>query len=163
MKDLETKGFGGFCNVAALRTNSFSSIPSAPGVYAAIREKTKQPVKFLARSPAGWFKGKDPTQRVIDLRNRWIDEAEVIYIGKAGGPATGPDRTLKARIGEFVCFGAGIPCAHWGGRAVWQLVGSDGLVIAWMETAEPRSLEKRLIEEFKEANDGKRPFANMRA
>ena len=160
-KDLEAKGFKGFRTVAELRANCFSGIPLTPGVYVAISERTKKPIEILSRSPAGWFKGKNPTQHIADLRSRWVNGAEIVYIGKAGGPGTRPDRTLKARIGEFLCFGVGVPCAHWGGRSVWQLGESDDLLIAWVEADGPRSLEKRLIKEFKKGNSGRRPFANM--
>ena len=159
-KDLEAKGFKGFRTIGDLRATGFSGIPSAPGVYAVVRERSPEPVKILSRSPAGWFKGKDPTQPVAALKDRWVEGAEILYIGKAGGEGNRPDRTLRARVGELLSFGAGVPCAHWGGRSVWQLEGSGSLLIAWCEDNDPASLERSLIGEFKNQNNGRRPFAN---
>jgi hypothetical protein len=147
-KDLMDKGFQGFQSIRELRGNNFSNVPERAGVYAAIRINTDEPVEILDRCQGGRFKGKSPTQPVSKLREHWVDGAEVLYIGKVGGPTNRPDRTLKARISEFICFGDGVPCGHWGGRSIWQLRGSDEFLIAWLEAENPRALEKKLIMEF---------------
>ena len=159
-RDLEAKGFKGFCTVNDLRTNGLSGIPSVSGVYAVVRERSPEPMEFLSCSPAGWFKGKDPTLPVAALKDRWVEGAEILYIGKAGGGGSRPDRTLRARIAELLSFGAGVPCAHWGGRSVWQIEGSENLLVAWVEATDPVSLERSLIRDFKDQNNGQRPFAN---
>ena len=159
-RDLEARGFQGFLTVSALRARALSPIPSVPGVYAVIADTSPEPVKILSHSPAGWFKGKDPTQPVADLRDRWVEGVEILYIGKAGGGGSRPDRTLRARIAELLSFGTGALSAHWGGRSVWQLEGSENLLVAWVEATDPVSLERSLIRDFKDQNNGQRPFAN---
>lgn len=76
-KDLEARGFKGFCSVSALRSSGFSGIPNTPGVYACVRTANAK-VIFLSASPAGRFKGKDPSQKITDLERRWIEGADIL-------------------------------------------------------------------------------------
>lgn len=87
------------------------------------------------------------------LGANWVDDAEVVYIGKA-------DR-LKRRLTQFADFGAGKPIGHWGGRLIWQLPRTDQLLVAWRETPGrvPLEVEGELIAAFRRAY-GKAPFAN---
>jgi hypothetical protein len=82
-------------------------------------------MRFAERSCGGWFKGKDPTVPQEDLTANWVDDAEVVYIGKAD--------QLKRRLTQFADFGAGKPVGHWGGRLIWQLTNVDRLLVAWKE------------------------------
>lgn len=50
-------GFNGFIPSRDLPT---SPVPRGQGVYAILRDGTEPPT-FLYQSPAGWFKGKDPS------------------------------------------------------------------------------------------------------
>ncbi|MEU8520165.1 hypothetical protein [Streptomyces sp. NBC_01216] len=83
----------------------------------------------------------------------------VVYIGKA----TGQDG-LHQRLADYRRHGAGLPAGHWGGRYIWQLVGSDVLLAAWRPTAEDDAgeAEQDLIDEFEELHGGALPFANLR-
>ena len=76
---LQEAGFEGFGNIADLTP---SDIPTAPGVYVVARGSGSDPT-FLESSPAGHFKGKDPTAAISVLKQRWVPDTEVIYIGKA--------------------------------------------------------------------------------
>jgi hypothetical protein len=89
------------------------------------------------------------------LRERWIEDAPVLYIGKAGN--------LRRRLGEYMRFGAGTPCGHWGGRYIWQVADSARLLIAWTPTSAqaPRTVERQLLADFRE-RFGALPFANLR-
>jgi len=60
-------------------------------------------------------------------------------------------------------FGQGKAVGHYGGRYIWQLQDAKDLVVCWKVTLddEPRVVEKQMIEEFKAAHGGKRPFANL--
>ncbi|ATG51175.1 hypothetical protein CFK38_06275 [Brachybacterium vulturis] len=154
---LEAEGFSGFVRFADLQ---FSQVPTASGVYVIVRQFDHEP-GFLPINPAGRFKGKDPSVPRERLDAEWVAGAEVVYIGKASGGASGR-RGLRKRLDEFRRFGVGDPIGHWGGRLIWQLEESDSLLVCWKDTdVEPALVERAMILEFT-ADFGRRPFANLR-
>jgi hypothetical protein len=154
---LVAAGFSGFVSFNALGA---SNVPSNPGVYVVIRPTSITP-QFLTMSPAGWFKGKDPSVPIAELEQSWIPDVSLLYIGKANGGSTGT-RGLRKRLDEYRRHGAGSPVGHWGGRYIWQLADSDELLVGWKTTANgsARELERNMIAEFKTEHT-KRPFANL--
>jgi len=148
-RELEYAGFVGWVPFAALRA---STCPTSGGVYV-ITYGADAPITFTERSCGGWFKGKDPTVTLDALIANWVDDAEVVYIGKAD--------QLKRRLTQYADFGSGKPIGHWGGRLIWQLSNVDRLLIAWNETPgrAPLKIEAELIKQFRLAH-GKPPFAN---
>jgi hypothetical protein len=153
--DLRQRGFDGFVTVADLR-EEITQVPSLQGVYAALRNADASPT-FLERSPASWFKGKDPTVSQVELTRQWVPGAQTLYIGSADN--------LRGRLGlliEFSDAGRTRSVFHWGGRLLWQLADSDGLVVAWrVESKGIGSIERDLVTEFKDTFD-RLPFANLR-
>ncbi len=77
---MQAMGFQGFLPFSALTA---AVVPPGPGVYCVVRTITTGEPTFLPRSPAGHFKGKDPTAPVAELKQLWVTGSEVIYIGKA--------------------------------------------------------------------------------
>lgn len=153
--ELRARGFEGFIGFKDVNP---ADLPTQPGVYVILRENDALP-SFLTRSPAGWFKGKDPTVPVAELEESWPDGAHCVYIGKAASPT--PRRHLRKRLTEFRRYGDGEPVGHQGGRRIWQLADADDFIVAWMRTPDrdPDQVESELIAEFVETH-GRRPIGN---
>lgn len=156
-KRLRANGFVGFASFAELDLND---VPREAGIYAVLKPAGYQNV-FLEQSAGGWFKQKNPSVLESALVARWMDDADVLYIGKAGAGAAGT-RGLRKRIQEFADFGRGKPVGHWGGRLIWQLEDSQSLVIAWKSLPGPEvdEAEARYHAEFRQLY-GHLPFANL--
>lgn len=154
---LRANGFIGFETFAKL---DLDDVPRVPGIYAVLKPAGHQQA-FLEQSTGGWFKQKNPSIHEDALAARWVDDADVLYIGKAGAGAAGT-RGLRKRIQEFADFGRGKPVGHWGGRLIWQLAGSQSLVIAWksLPGSEVNEAEARYHAEFHQLY-GRLPFANL--
>lgn len=150
--------FTGFQTVAHYREN-LHQIPKEAGVYILLRSGSEKP-SFLAVGSGGRFKDREPNVPLTELAVNWVEEASVVYIGKAG--STSGSATLRSRIDQLLKFGAGMKIGHWGGRLLWQLADHESLVLAWKEIqgTEPKEVESEMISEFKNYY-GKRPFANL--
>lgn len=158
IEDIQQAGFSGFVAISALQTSECCEIPRLPGVYMVVRPNPVNP-DFLGESTGGHFKGKNPAVAVALLKGKWVEDALVLYVGKAGGP--GAIATLNSRIRLYMQFGQGKPVGHWGGRYIWQLRHSGNLLVCWKTSdAAPRTVENGLIQEFERAY-GKLPFANL--
>jgi hypothetical protein len=156
--DLRDAEFKGFQSIAELRVTALFDVPRLPGVYVLVRD-CPDPPQFPLTSPAGHFKGKNPTVSIDLLTAKWVPEAFVVYIGKAGAQTSRV--TLRSRLAAYLDFGAGMPVGHYGGRYIWQLKDAEDLVVCWkpMPHDNPREVEKRMLAEFC-TRYGKPPFAN---
>ena len=156
-ENIDRLGDYGFCEpipVSRLREMKCNDVPVAPGVYLVIRLDKAEP-RFLEQSTGGLHKGKNPTVLLDELRENWVDNTLVIYIGKGD--------ILKRRLNQYMRYGIGHSSGHWGGRYIWQLSESANLLITWKLTPDenPKNVEQILIHEFKNRY-GKLPFANLR-
>ena len=149
---LESSRFVGFRPIADLE-QAPGLVPNGPGVYVVLHAATEPP-QFLERNNGGWFKGRDPSVPVSVLTGRWHAGTPILYFGKAD--------SLRRRIMRLLRFSRGDPVAHWGGRYLWQVGGSESFEIAWRETDQPRGLEADLLADFA-AHFGALPFANINA
>lgn len=147
---LTADGFVGWITFGHLR--AADPCPNDCGVYIVARPDNSAP-RFLNQSCGGWFKDRDPTVNRSDLEANWVENAEVVYIGKANN--------IRRRLREFAKFGAGQKIGHWGGRLIWQLEESSRLLVAWRPTPDidPLAHEAHLLARFR-AEYGKSPFAN---
>lgn len=155
--DALLKDFVGFIPLREVKVR-IDDIPACHGVYAVIRS-SRAPPRMAEKSGAGWFKGQDPSYPLPLLQGKWVADADVIYIGKAGPTAR---RTLRRRIKELIEFGSGKEVAHRGGRAIWQLEDIWDAKIAWRIAArDPRRAEIELLRRFEERS-GRLPFGNFK-
>lgn len=155
---LHENSFDGFTSIEDIRSRR-SAVAVQPGVYVVYRERLSR-IQFMERSQGGWFKGRDPSVPVEKLEKKWIDDAHVLYIGKADAGSAGK-RGIKVRIHEYMRFGQGEPIGHWGGRYLWQLDGTDQLFVCWKPCAHPSDEETRLLDLFR-GEYGALPFANLK-
>lgn len=151
---LEARGWEGFIPLATLNS---SEVPDVPGVYLVLRGDATE-LEFLPERPhASARQAYSYTES--DLRSRWVPDASVLNIGRAG-------TSLRKRLRQYRKFGEGTGLNHKGGRSIWQLVDADRLTVAWrqfpvtFDGLGTRAAESGLIEKFQEAHGGVRPFAN---
>ncbi|MFG1805017.1 hypothetical protein [Streptomyces sp. NPDC049040] len=152
---LEERGFRGFVHFSLLATQL---LPLDGGIYIVIRASDAAPT-FLTTSTAGWRKGNNPAVSTSQLAAKWVEGAEVLYIGKAdaGTPA---NHGIRGRLRQYARHGLG-GTSHHGGRYIWQLQDSDALLVAWKPTPDPRGEENALLAEFETLHHAL-PFANLR-
>lgn len=128
-----------------------AAITPAAGVYMVLRDGHRS--AFAPVGTGGWFKGKDPNVAVEVLERKWIEPADVVYIGKA--------TSLRQRLRQYRDFGSGKPVGHWGGRYIWQLERAHELRVCWQVGDDPAGAESRSLSAFVDAF-GALPFANLR-
>jgi len=136
--ELHHAGFKGFHSIAELRITCLGDVPREKGVYVVVRD-SREPVRILPTSPAGHFKGKSPTVSTDLPTRKWVRDAFVVYIGKAG--SENERATLRSRLTAYLNFGSGMPVGHWGGRYIGQLADATDLVVWW----KPQNVEKRIL------------------
>ncbi len=152
---LEERGFRGFVPFSLLATQL---LPLDGGIYVVIRASDAAPT-FLAASTAGWRKGVNPAVGMEQLAAKWVDGAEVLYVGKADAGAAA-DHGLRGRLKQYARHGLG-GTSHHGGRYIWQLQDPAALLVAWKPTPDPRGEENALLAEFETLHHAL-PFANLR-
>lgn len=155
MKEVAELQLNGCATVRDLKL-SCSKIPDCKGVYFVLRERTDSIPVFKSQSPVLEHKGKSLSYSVDELKSKWVEDTQIMYIGKT-------DSSLKKRISSYIRFGKGSDSPHRGGRSIWQLPDVDNLIIGWrnLSSAESaRALEHQLLVEFSNAHCGKLPFAN---
>jgi len=158
-EQLQQQGFQGFKTITVLQKNDIF-LPEKMGVYLILTPENFNK-EFLEIGTGGSFKGKNPNVSIDELEYNWVEEANILYIGKAGGSDS--DATLFSRIKQYLQFGQNKPVGHWGGRYIWQLKNSGELIVCWkiLKDIEPASYESAMIDAFKQTY-GKRPFANLK-
>ena len=152
IKEIKKAGFVGFKTIRDLVADN-SDLPGDSGVYMILNLQKNYPV-FLHLGTGGYFKRKDPNVSLQKLKDEWVENTIVVYIGKA--------TSLRFRLKQYLAFGQGKNVGHRGGRLIWQLDFSDQLVVCWkiLPDCIPRTIETELINNFKE-QFGVRPFANL--
>ena len=158
LNELKNNDFKGFLSVESLMENGCKTIPKEKGVYLVLNNKNKY--SFMDKNVGGHFKGKNPTLSLDVLVDNWVENSDILYIGKAGGSAS--KANLQSRLKQYMRFGSGEAVGHWGGRLIWQIKNNRELLIAYkiLDNVEPRLYEKSLISDFIDCYK-KLPFANL--
>ena len=157
---LKADGFQGFVKMHTLMADS-SMLPEQPGVYVVLYAKGEHP-QFLAEGTGGFFKQRNPNVSLDELEANWVDNAQIVYIGKAGTHAKPSSVTIRSRLRQYIHFGLGQGVGHWGGRYIWQIGESRDLLVCWKPTEEePRDVEHTMINQFRADHHDCRPFANL--
>jgi len=159
LESIKNSGFIGFRKISELKNDNLL-IPSVKGVYLVLRPDEKE-IAFVIKGTGGFFKGKNPNVSIDELKNNWIENSQVVYIGKAGG--SGSEATLRSRLKQYLNFGQGKNVGHWGGRYIWQIKNINDFLICWktLPNDEPEKVESELITIF--FNEYRSlPFANLR-
>lgn len=141
-------------------------LPDSKGIYFVIYPYEWPEDLFLEKGTGGHFKGKNPNVSVEELWGNWVEDADILYIGKAGGVSRNgilSKATLKERIIALLRFGNGKNIGHWGGRYLWQHEYSADFRIYWYTCIDenPVELEETNIIGFEKTYQ-KRPFANLK-
>lgn len=155
VQSLRQDGYFGFKTVRELR-ESCSTVPGEPGIYMVLYLDDRYP-KFVPVGTGGSHHGRNPNVDILELKRSWVEDAFVLYIGKA--------ESLKHRINQYMGFGKGMAAPHHGGRYIWQIASCSDLVICWKLQSD-RSIplaevEHDLLMNFKRKYK-KLPFANLR-
>ena len=156
---IKKAGFLGFKKMSELFADN-SSIPKTKGVYLVLNPNFDKP-KYLQTGTGGHHKGKNPNIPIDELESNWVDNALVVYIGKAGSEDS--KATLNSRLKQYFSFGQGKNVGHYGGRLIWQLENSAELIVCWkpLPNDDPKTIESQLIRNFV-TEFSKRPFANLK-
>lgn len=160
IETMKNKGFSGFESFRHLYSTKSADVPAAGGIYVVYRTTNAPPV-FLDSSLAGFYKGENLSVSRYVLIDNWVNDANLLYVGKAGGP--GIAQGLKKRIQKYVRTGFSNKASRRGGKLVWQIQGAHDLLVAWKIIAgdkSPKKAEEELMQEFKNVY-GKIPFANL--
>ena len=109
---LMQQGFEGFVTIDKLKSDPYQ-IPTKQGVYVVLLPQDSKPA-FLENGTGGFFKDKNPNVPISELKANWVNNTDIIYIGKAGGSSS--RATLQSRLIQYLKFGMGIKIGHWGGQ-----------------------------------------------
>lgn len=124
------------------------------GVYIIVMPNSFQDICFEERSNTGWFRGKDPTVSIDKLKEKWVDNANILYIGKH-------EKSVRKRMQQHIDFYNGNPVAAWGGRVIAQIRNFQNLEVWYISCDKPPEMKRTLLNEFK-AQYKKLPFANWK-
>jgi hypothetical protein len=155
---LRERGFTGFATILSLHEDGAAAVPAEDGVWIVLREWQEAP-RFLSKSSAAHWHGRNPSEAPDDLAARWLPGASLLYVELAEG--SGVRARLQQQIKRFLRFGAGKNVGHWDGRRIWQLAGASALRIAWKTApAEAARAEAEALLAAFRAEHGTAPFAN---
>lgn len=166
---IENYGFKGGISVEEFltsRTASLNQVPSESGIYIVVYPYKKFENMFIPIGTGGHFHNEDPNVSLEELDSNWVENADIIYIGKAGGTSKKGrvyKATLRKRIGQLLSFGNYKKIGHRGGRYLWQHISAKDFRIYWYQCKDAENaieVEHELLAGFVKEYK-KLPFANL--
>lgn len=150
--------FENFYSFYKLYNEGFADISNRKGLYIVSRPLTMN-IEFSPNTTAiSEFKGKSMLYNIDILSSKFErSDKEILYIGKAGGEVN----MLKQRIRQLVRYGYGLVDNHRGGRALWQIINNQFLLLSFVECETPRKCEKELLDNYLHTY-GVLPLANWK-
>lgn len=143
-------GFSKPVSIKEIQENK-SLLPKQNGVYIILN--LNKEIKFIEKGTGGYFKGKDPNVKIEILQEKWVNDTNVIYIGKA--------TDLRKRLDQYFRFGEGKNVGHYGGRFILQLENAKNLMVSWKTVEEDSRIAEKEILGLFVSKFNKLPFANL--
>lgn len=147
--------FEPFFSFEYLHEHGYGYIPNENGLYIVCIPLGFEKRILLTTTAMEEYQGRCLLYLVEELENKWIENCNVLYIGKADGNRN----HLRNRIRQFVKYAYAEVNNHRGGRSLWQLEDNKSLLIGWRSTLDASNAERQMILSF-EKEYQQLPFAN---
>ncbi len=130
-----------------------ATIPKESGVYF-VMVPDDMKISFLPSA----LNPHAPSYEVAVLQKKYAicAEKKILYIGKASGK-----NGLCQRLRQYMKYGWNEGTNHKGGRAIWQILHAEQLLLTYEICKDADKREHELLSEFK-AKNGCYPLANWK-
>ncbi len=125
------------------------------GVYIFVRPDDFGKVIF-GESKLKFWRGYEVSLTTEELQNKWVENANVLYIGKCSSKT----KSLQKLVRKHIEFWNGKEVSAYGGKAIGQIQNWKDLQVWYLECADPQQAKTDLLKDFFEKY-GKLPFANL--
>lgn len=125
------------------------------GVYIIVIPDNFGKVGFNEFSKLEKWKDKQVAIHIKELKNRWIENAKILYIGKS-------EINVQKRLLQHIKFWNGKNVSAYGGRIIGQIQNFENLEVWYLNCDTPEKTKKILLKTFKNQY-GKFPFANLQS
>lgn len=150
--------FEGFESLEHYEKN-LHEISAERGLYVIIMQEGS-PIEFTEKSCAGIFGQRKPDVAIELLKEQWVSDTLILFIGQAGRKMK--SCTIRKKIKKLISYGRGKKEAHFQGRYIWQIRNPFNLLLAWtvfdFDKEIPTTYE--LLDNFFKRHN-KAPFANL--
>ncbi len=125
------------------------------GIYMIVLPDNFGKIGFEKQSKLKIWRGEEVSVPVETLQEKWVENAEVLYIGKCSSKT----KTAKKLVLKHIAFWNGKNVSAYGGKVIGQIQNFDNLQVWYLECDNPSQMKDRLLNAFEEQY-GNLPFAN---